>query len=69
MFNAKQHRIDELQATVDVYGEALQRHHDSMGSCEDVRGERDALRTRVAELEKRLKAAAHVAYKVPGAES
>lgn len=69
MFGTKQQKIEELQAAVDVYGAALAEHHDSMGSCDEAlsatRSERDALRARVAELEKKLIAIGHVAFKVP----
>lgn len=69
MFGAKQHKIERLQALVDVYGAALERHHDSKGTCEDVRGERDTLRTRVAALEKKLIAVGHAVFRVPEGES
>jgi chromosome segregation ATPase len=69
MFNAKKREIERLQATVDVYGERLGEHHDSMGSCEEARialqESRNALKARVSELEKKLIAVGHAASKVP----
>lgn len=65
MFNAKKHRIEGLDAMVKVYGNFLEVHHGSAGSCEDVRKERDELRTEVAELKRKLSAVGHVAFRVP----
>lgn len=65
MFNAKKHRIEGLDAMVKVYGNALELHHGSAGSCEDVRQERDELRAEVAALKRKLSAVGHAAFKVP----
>lgn len=69
MFGNKQAKIDELQALVDVYGNALEHHHDSKGSCEEataaLREKRDALKARVDELERKLSAVGHAAFRVP----
>lgn len=69
MFNAKKREIERLQAMADAYGGFLEKHHDSKGTCEEAIGPlREKIRAqqaRITELEKKLIAVGHAAFKVP----
>lgn len=73
MFNAKKREIERLAALVAVYGNALEQHHDSKGTCEEAavawREQISALNVRVTEQAMKLRAVGHAAFEVPGSGS